>query len=233
MLNTSVSPNDAKECFLWQVLEDEVSPKYSLSQKACEGILRRAEARGKVLPDLLRQALHDIANPTKEEQFGHQGALSGGSETLVVSQPENILFEIKGSEAVRISDEQNKTPTLKARMGTGGNNIPCIALAGNAIGRQPENSGNGNGFDESGVSYTLTRTDVHAVSTETTVRKLTPTECERLQGFPDGWTQIPYRGKSAEECPDSPRYKAIGNSMCTNVMKWIGLRLNDYLMKFL
>lgn len=161
------------------------------------------------------------------------GALSGGSETLVVSQPENILFEIKGSEAVRISDEQNKTPTLKARMGTGGNNIPCIALAGNTIGRQPENSGNGNGFDESGVSYTLTRTDVHAVSTETTVRKLTPTECERLQGFPDGWTQIPYRGKSAEECPDSPRYKAIGNSMCTNVMKWIGLRLNDYLMKFL
>lgn len=159
--------------------------------------------------------------------------MSGGSETLVVSQPENILFEIKGSEAVRISDEQNKTPTLKARMGTGGNNIPCIALAGNTIGRQLENGGNGNGFDESGVSYTLTRTDVHAVSTETTVRKLTPTECERLQGFPDGWTKIPYRGKSAEECPDSPRYKAIGNSMCTNVMKWIGLRLNDYLTKSL
>lgn len=161
------------------------------------------------------------------------GALSGGSETLVVSRPENILFEIKGSEAVRISDEQNKTPTLKARMGTEGNNIPCIALAGNTIGRQPENGGNGNGFDESGVSYTLTRTDVHAVSTETSVRKLTPTECERLQGFPDGWTKIPYRGKSAEECLDSPRYKAIGNSMAVPCMRWIGLRLNDYLMKSL
>ncbi|HDL1744243.1 TPA: DNA cytosine methyltransferase [Mannheimia haemolytica] len=114
-------------------------------------------------------------------------------------------------------------------MGTGGNNIPCIALAGNTIGRQPQNDGNGNVFDESGVSYMLTRTDVHAVSAGTTIRKLTPTECERLQGFPDGWTKITYRGKSAEECPDSPRYKAIGNSMCTNVMKWIGERLSAYL----
>lgn len=159
--------------------------------------------------------------------------MSGGSETLVVSQPENILFEIKGSEAVRISDEQNKTPTLKARMGTGGNNIPCIALAGNTIGRQLGNGGNGNGFDESGVSYMLTRTDVHAVGTQTTVRKLIPTECERLQGFPDGWTQIPYRGKPAEECSDSPRYKALGNSMATPCMRWIGLRLNNYLDKSL
>lgn len=114
-------------------------------------------------------------------------------------------------------------------METGGGNVPCVALAGNIIGRQPANGGNGNGFDESGVSYTLTRTDVHAVSTLATVRKLTPKECERLQGFPDDWTKIPYRGKSAENCPDSPRYKAIGNSMATTCMRWIGLRLNDYL----
>lgn len=58
-----------------------------------------------------------------------------------------------------------------------------------------------------------------------TVRRLTPRECERLQGFPDDWTKIPYRGKTAEECPDGPRYKACGNSMAVPVMRWIGERI--------
>ena len=57
------------------------------------------------------------------------------------------------------------------------------------------------------------------------VRRLTPTECERLQGFPDLWTKIPYRKKDADKCPDGPRYKALGNSMATNVMRWIGQRV--------
>ena len=58
-----------------------------------------------------------------------------------------------------------------------------------------------------------------------TIRRLTPLECERLQGFPDNWTQISYKGKPADECPDTPRYKAIGNSMAVPVMKWIGERI--------
>ena len=58
------------------------------------------------------------------------------------------------------------------------------------------------------------------------VRRLTPTECERLQGFPDGWTKVPYRGKTADECPDTPRYRAVGNSMAVNVMRWLGVRIN-------
>ncbi|AWY03276.1 DNA-cytosine methylase [Pasteurella phage Pm86] len=179
------------------------------------------------------------------------GVLAGGSETFVVhgSQDpiiskdtahcigrngglENILFEVKGEEACRIHDDIS--PTLKARMGTGGNNVPCVALAGNTINRSHNvgGNGNGNGFDESGVSYTLTSTDVHAISTESIVRKLTPRECERLQGFPDDYTKIPYRNKSADECPDSPRYKAIGNSMAVPVMKWIGLRLINYINQY-
>ncbi|HII3725751.1 TPA: DNA cytosine methyltransferase, partial [Pasteurella multocida] len=68
-----------------------------------------------------------------------------------------------------------------------------------------------------------------ALSVESVVRKLTPRECERLQGFPDDYTKIPYRNKSIDECPDSPRYKAIGNSMAVPVMDWIGLRLIDYI----
>ncbi len=176
------------------------------------------------------------------------GALGSGSETLVVhgtQDPiisyttahclgrnggrENILFDIAHrSDVVRIQDDDT-TPTLTARMGTGGNNIPCIALAGNTIGRQPHNGGNGNGFDDSGVSYTLTTTDVHGVFNGLTVRKLTPSECEKLQGFPPGYTQIPYRNKLANDCPDSPRYKAIGNSMAVPVIKWIGERFINYL----
>ena len=57
------------------------------------------------------------------------------------------------------------------------------------------------------------------------VRRLTPKECERLQGFPDDWTKVPYRGKPAEECPDGPRYKAIGNSFAVPVVRWIGERI--------
>ena len=57
------------------------------------------------------------------------------------------------------------------------------------------------------------------------VRRLTPMECERLQGFPDGYTNIPWRGKP--ESPDGPRYKALGNSMAVPVMRWIGERINE------
>jgi DNA (cytosine-5)-methyltransferase 1 len=57
------------------------------------------------------------------------------------------------------------------------------------------------------------------------VRRLTPVECERLQGFPDNWTQIPYGKRPKEQCPDGHRYKALGNSMAVPVMRWIGRRI--------
>lgn len=60
------------------------------------------------------------------------------------------------------------------------------------------------------------------------VRRLTPRECERLQGFPDDWTLIDWKGKGLENCPDAPRYKALGNSMAVPVMRWIGRRLQAY-----
>ena len=66
---------------------------------------------------------------------------------------------------------------------------------------------------------------INPVSNGSIVRRLTPTECERLQGFPDDWTRVPYKGKPEDECPDTPRYKAIGNSMAVPVMRWIGERM--------
>ena len=78
-----------------------------------------------------------------------------------------------------------------------------------------------------GVYQTLTRR-THAsvlIPPSMAVRRLTPVECERLQGFPDNYTNIPWRNKP--ESPDGPRYKALGNSMAAPVMKWIGERINQ------
>ena len=144
----------------------------------------------------------------------------------------------------------DKTPPLKTTT------VPCFALAENTIGRKPQNGGNatgvhgvcvpintmiaqgrpsyngrlGSGIGKDGQPQnTLSATHCHAVCFDGCVRRLTPIECERLQGFPDNYTQIPYRGKSAENCPDAPRYKALGNSWAVPVVRWIGKRIDQAL----
>jgi DNA (cytosine-5)-methyltransferase 1 len=74
-----------------------------------------------------------------------------------------------------------------------------------------------------------TRTTHAIVESQFNVRRLTPKETERLQGFPDNWTQIPWRSKPAEFCPDSLRFKAVGNSMAVPVVRWIFNRINQKL----
>jgi len=87
-------------------------------------------------------------------------------------------------------------------------------------GRPSDNGRMGLGIgSETDPSPTLTKAHSHAVATSMAVRRLTPTECERLQGFPDGYTNI------KDKCPDGPRYKALGNSMAVPVMHWIGKRI--------
>ena len=76
------------------------------------------------------------------------------------------------------------------------------------------------------VTPTLDKSKTPAVAQASAVRRLTPVECERLQGFPDDYTQIPWRNKPAENCPDGPRYKAMGNSMAVPVMRWLGERIS-------
>lgn len=106
-------------------------------------------------------------------------------------------------------------------------------LDGDKINKKERRGGSGLGISEEPVAYTSTAKDVHGVATDThgactehlTVRRLLPVETERLMGFPDNWTRIPWRGKPAEKCPDAPRYKACGNSMCVNCMEWIGERI--------
>ena len=102
-------------------------------------------------------------------------------------------------------------------------NVVCIN--GNTINKTLSSGGNGMGAIQDGTCYTLTATDRHAATVGARVRRLTPLECERLQGFPDHHTRIPWRGKPAEDCPDGLRYRAIGNSMAVPVMRWIGERI--------
>ena len=92
---------------------------------------------------------------------------------------------------------------------------PTYCLQG--AGSTSQNA-NGSGYKEE-QSYTLNVTDVHGIAKNMAVRRLTEVECERLQGFPDNYTNI------KENCPSGPRYKALGNSMAVPVMKWIGERI--------
>ena len=340
MLNTSECPKDAVECSLWQILQATAPSRYSLSQTACLGILRRAECRGKSLPPLLEAALRmqagldppaPISGEAKAYHInqrnegidldGVSGALmatqnlqmqtfiagfsaGAGASAGTIGYQEDVAPTLKGSpsgncmpsilcindqggQIMECSEDVTGTlraqehghqplilrptgpkvyenhgidgrytgphdvaPTMSARYGTGGNNIPLvqqeevICIAGNAIDRQPQNGGNGFGWQRD-IAYTLTATDKHAVmkpyqetvgalcrgdekgignqyvsqdkciiageiteeySATNLVRRLTPLECERLQGYPDGWTDVP--GAS-----DSARYKALGNSV--------------------
>lgn len=79
------------------------------------------------------------------------------------------------------------------------------------------------------ITHTLAKGQQPPTIVSSAVRRLTPRECERLQGFDDDHTLIPWRGKPAEECPDGPRYKAIGNSKAVYVIRWIGIRLKQQL----
>ena len=125
------------------------------------------------------------------------------------------------------------TNTLNTNSNASGRNTPSIAVA--TVVDPTPTATNAQHFDVynhrltgdvAGVIREQHGTNMNAVFQSQTmqVRRLTPTECERLQGFPDGWTDIPYRGKPAA---DGPRYKALGNSMAVPVMRWIGQRIKD------
>ena len=169
------------------------------------------------------------------------------------------MYENHGIDA-RIQESGEISPTVTARYGTGGGNTPLIqesdvyCIVGNVIDRQPENGGNGCGYQEN-LAYTITTVDRHAVyarqrvdefkdddiaSTQSArqskdatdlvmepdrqyaqlIRRLTPLECERLQGFLDDWTNIP--GAS-----DSARYRALGNSVAIPCVEFIMRSLKE------
>ena len=210
----------------------------------------------------IMECTEDMTGTLRAQEHGHQP----------------LVFENHGIDS-RYTGPHRVAPTISARAGTGGNNLPLVAaadtpplcIAGNISDRQPPNGGNGLGCQEE-IAYTLTATDRHAVfsrqrvdvfkddevastqsarqhkdatdliyqesigaltssdlkgpnsqyvsqdklivETPLLIRRLTPLECERLQGFPDGWTDLP--GAS-----DSARYKALGNSVAIPCVEYV------------
>ena len=346
--NTGASPRDAIESFLSQILQAQPPKKYYLTTAACLGILRRAEERGKPLPQALNTALriqagligstsgrgkknlssdpvafaqnqrdevrdlHDLAGALgaqpgmKQQTFIASFSAGAGASAGTIGYAEEVAPTLKGSPSgncmpsvmclhdqggqrmdvsenmtgtlrasekghqplvyenhgidARIRESGETSPTVTARYGTGGGNTPLVqesdvyCIVGNVIDRQPENGGNGAGYQQD-LAYTLTAMDRHAVyarqrvdefknddiaSTQSArqskdatdlvvepnrqyaqlIRRLTPLECERLQGFPDDWTNIP--GAS-----DSARYRALGNSVAIPCVEFIMKSLKE------
>ncbi|ECR8549387.1 Dam family site-specific DNA-(adenine-N6)-methyltransferase [Salmonella enterica] len=166
-------------------------------------------------------AVHGTQDPDTNHELAHTLGRNHGQENAC------IAFSYKDNGADATTD---LSPTIRA----GNHNtshansgqppaIACVFKAGQGA------KAGGIGFAEE-QSPTLTSASsgsnlVPAVMRGFQVRRLTPVECERLQGFPDNHTLISWRGKDATDCPDGPRYKAIGNSIAVPVMRWIGERI--------
>lgn len=232
--------------------QEGVSPtlKGSPSGNCMPSILCINDQGGQIM-----ECSENITGTLRAQEHGHQ--------PLVLRPGKPLLYENYGIDS-RYTGPHKVAPTLSARMGTGGLNtslvqqVPeeVICIAGNAIDRQPQNGGNGFGWQRD-ISYTLTTSDRHSVyarqrvdqfrddeiaSTESArqhkdatdlicqppstwdtdcrnlIRRLTPLECERLQGYPDGWTDVP--GAS-----DSARYKALGNSVAIPCVEYLMQRV--------
>ena len=257
--NTGESPNAAVVSRLSQILEETPQAKYSLSAKACQGILRRAERRGKDLPETLKAVLLMQSGSGGGCDGGGKGALvqtekSGTLRAQEHGHQPSILDMSHACDVIRDCGEV--APSLQARMGTGGNQIPLTYqmqgfgdyregdVASSCKQRDFKDStdlvcavdcrnfcegGETNGTlqakSNGGISYNLQNT----VRTGMIVRRLTPMECERLQGFPDGWTDIgewmDSKGKRHKDA-DSPRYKALGNSIALSFWDFLAKRIS-------
>lgn len=323
--NTGECPNAVVVSRLSQILEETPHPKYNLTPKACQGILRRAERRGKDLPKLLKAVLirqsqgaspqerteapapteaptsyavrirggcdgggkgalvqteksgtlgtgndqtifcmatqqggaelrtddraptltaaagmsgnnqpvvcagFKLGNSEKARSIGYQEELSptlnaecGGNKPAVVA-PAVALDMTHACDVIRECGEQ--VPALQARMGTGGNQVP-LTYSRQAIGEYKESS------TGSTCSARDFKDSTDLAITHMVARRLTPMECERLQGFPDHWTDIgewiDEKGKKHKDA-DSPRNKALGNSIALPFWDWMLRRMARYL----
>jgi DNA (cytosine-5)-methyltransferase 1 len=288
----------------WRVLDAQY---WSLAQRR-KRIFLVADFGGQTAPKILFESCglpwHSAQSDCERKRTPTNSAESSGvagkeSGTLIAENEDAAVFENHGIDA-RYTGPLKKAPTVTARFGTGGNNVPLTlsqpetyAIAGNIIDRKDENGGNGIGVQKD-VSYTLTSTDHHCVfsqqrsdiymqndvvSTQSArqykdatdlvcsgdvagidcrsgtengdlcgtlqahasggyslntlhpvrigryVRRLTPLECERLMGFPDGWTAL-------DGATDSARYRALGNSVAIPCVEFILQGIASFLLKF-
>jgi len=143
-----------------------------------------------------------------------------------------VLFEQESLQRDSKPSRKKGKETTENAQGCVGESSDVVAQPIHAFKVRGGCEGGGKGYlGEDEKAFTLSATQdqqiaqPNAVQHTMAIRRLTPKECERLQGFPDDWTRIPYRNKPADQCPDGPRYKACGNSMAVPVMRWIGERI--------
>ena len=184
----------------WQPSAKVLFEFESLSRNIKKGETKRQETPGYVADRIGTMLARD-----------HKG-LDSYDHTKMIAQ----VYETHPADS-RVKEMGETCQTVTSRWETGGGNVP---LALQDI-RSVNKSQNGKGWNDSGVSYTVDTHATQGVLSNMKVRRLTPIECERLQGFPDNYTNI------KDNCPDGHRYKALGNSMAVPVMKWIGERINN------
>lgn len=253
------SPSVAVESRLSQILEDTPHPKYYLSAKACQGILRRAERRGKELPEMLKTALErqsaskataltartppDATKGWRDDDvsftlntidrpavYDCRGNGDGKTAPTLTGDPQNRVTDYT---AVCIGNGQ--ADQLKTSNKVGALNcmhdqqavMVCAVDCRNGT-ENPETNGTLQAKSNGGMSLNLQNT----VRVASLVRRLTPLECERLQGYPDGWTDLgewtDSKGR-VHQTSDSARYKALGNSIALPPWRFVLGRLNAYL----
>ena len=165
----------------------------------------------------------DISNTVTSKWAKGSGGRAGDECGLFVAQPIKVALSVYENHPAdsRVQEMGEVCSTVTSRWGTGGGNLPMVS----AVGVDTYN-----GTETGQVSCTITA-DVggptHSgpkVMQAMAVRRLLPKECERLQGFPDDYTDIKPNGKQTS---DGPRYKALGNSMAVPVMAWIGKRIQE------
>lgn len=326
-LNVSEEPNLLVYTKLSQILEENPDPKYNLTPKACAGILRRAERRGKKLPEALKTVLLMQSASGGGCDGGGKGALvqteksgtlgTGNDQTIFCLQgngidradtagcngkgwkedisytlntidrpavmafdttqicsrengsipaygkpchslnahahvPSVVLDMTHANDVIR--ESRDGDTSLQARMGTGGNQVPCMfSMQGFGDYKESEIVSSCKRRDSKDATDLVISIDdeknayidqfgtlkAHAsggtqqhVMERMVVRRLTPLECTRLQGFPDGWVGIgdwtDEKGRVHKEA-DAPKYKALGNSIALPFWRWMFGRMAEYL----
>lgn len=184
---------------------------------------------GKEITGGIRAGSHwdDGRNPHPTINQSHNTGVIGSSNQEIFSQRGGGIVAHRMVAFGEYPTDETAS-TMKARDYKDATDLVTYGIPGNWIGRKPENGGNAT-EPMNNIAPCQTVTDRHAVQYGGSVRRLTPTECERLQGFPDGHTQIPWKGADKHECPDGHRYKALGNSKAVPVVRWVGERILDQL----
>ena len=177
---------------------------------------------------------HVLAFQTHGSNIEHSGPVSGTLQTNSDRASGSAPMVAFAIQERAVSENPNAGPdgmgvqegvayTLEARQQT---QAVAFVLRGREGGAQFEGP-----HDTANIRAASGGSSRSYVAERWVVRRLTPTECERLQGVPDGWTMIPWRGKSADQCPDGNRYRALGNSWAVPVVRWIANCLTNELTK--